>query len=631
MMSEKERVNILLVDDQPAKLLTYEAILKDLDENLVQANSAREAFDCLLKNDFALVLVDVCMPELDGYQLASMIRDHPRFEKTAIIFISAIYLTEFDRVRGYESGAVDYVPVPIVPEILQAKVKVFVELYRKTRELQRLNFELEDRVAQRTAELQASNKRLQESEERLRLASEAAEFGTYDFNVSSGTIYCSPQLKHLLRVDEDADLDLGKILDLVHQEDREGVRRCLLGQEGDSENRHHIEFRVPRTDGSICWLLNRGQTFHTPGPSSEPMLRIMGTVIDMTERKQTEERQTLLMAELDHRVKNILANISAIARLSSGRAVSVKQFVEALDARIQAVSRAHSMLRRDSWSGISLHDYLSELLSPFMESRGSNVTFDGDSVYLLPSVAQSLALVFHELATNAAKYGALSVPEGHVHISWLPVPAKGAGWIKLVWRESDGPPVQAPAEKGFGITVIREATYEFADDVEYRFDADGVLFALEGIIGQTNKPKRTAPQAQPRLENHAPVLDGRKYRVLVLEDEALVALRVKSDLETAGHTVVGLAKNVSQGLDLAQRENIDFALLDLCVGDDLSTPVAELLLREGIPFAFGTGYEDDIILPPHLRAVPRLTKPYASHSIAHFLDSVMSADAIPGE
>ena len=111
------------------------------------------------------------MPELDGFQLASMIRDHPRFEKTAIIFISAIYLSEIDRLRGHESGAVDYVPVPVLPEILRAKIKVFLELYRKTRDLERLNRELEDRVAERTAELEASNRRLQESEERLRLAS----------------------------------------------------------------------------------------------------------------------------------------------------------------------------------------------------------------------------------------------------------------------------------------------------------------------------------------------------------------------------------------------------------------------------------------------------------------------------
>src|SRR5579863_3985802 len=133
--SMTEKVNVLLVDDQPDKLLAYEVILHDLDENLVKTSSAREALQFLLKNDVAVVLIDVCMPELDGFQLAAMIREHPRFRKTAIIFISAIHLTDVDRLRGYEMGAVDYVPVPVVPEVLRAKVRVFAELFRKTREL----------------------------------------------------------------------------------------------------------------------------------------------------------------------------------------------------------------------------------------------------------------------------------------------------------------------------------------------------------------------------------------------------------------------------------------------------------------------------------------------------------------
>src|SRR6266851_10381254 len=127
-----DRVNILLVDDQPAKLLSYEVILRDLGENLVKAASARDALEQLLKKDIAVVLIDVCMPELDGFQLAAMIREHPRFQQTAIIFISAIHLTDVDRVRGYEMGAVDYVPVPVIPEVLRAKVRIFAELYRKT-------------------------------------------------------------------------------------------------------------------------------------------------------------------------------------------------------------------------------------------------------------------------------------------------------------------------------------------------------------------------------------------------------------------------------------------------------------------------------------------------------------------
>jgi signal transduction histidine kinase len=130
-----DRVNILLVDDQPAKLLAYESMLENLGENLIKASSGKEALEQLLKQDIALVLADISMPEMDGFELASTIRQHPRFHKTAIIFVSGVYLTDQDRLKGYRLGAVDYVSVPIIPEVLCAKVRIFVELHRKTRQL----------------------------------------------------------------------------------------------------------------------------------------------------------------------------------------------------------------------------------------------------------------------------------------------------------------------------------------------------------------------------------------------------------------------------------------------------------------------------------------------------------------
>src|SRR5207247_5277839 len=153
-MSEHEKVNILMVDDQPAKLLSYEVILSELGENLIKAGSGREALDHLLKTDIAVVLMDVSMPEIDGFELADIIRQHPRYQKTAIIFISAVHLTDLDQLKGYERGAVDYISVPVIPELLRAKVSVFAELYRKTQQLEGLNRELEQRVTDRTAALQ---------------------------------------------------------------------------------------------------------------------------------------------------------------------------------------------------------------------------------------------------------------------------------------------------------------------------------------------------------------------------------------------------------------------------------------------------------------------------------------------
>src|ERR1700730_14481423 len=152
-MGVHQQVNILMVDDQPAKLMSYEVMLGELGENLIKAQSGREALEILLKTDVAVVLMDVSMPELDGFELADMIRQHPRFQKLAIIFISAVHLTDLDRLKGYQRGAVDYISVPVIPELLRAKVAVFAELHRKTRQLESLNRDLERRVSERTEEL----------------------------------------------------------------------------------------------------------------------------------------------------------------------------------------------------------------------------------------------------------------------------------------------------------------------------------------------------------------------------------------------------------------------------------------------------------------------------------------------
>jgi signal transduction histidine kinase len=172
--ADQQSINILLVDDQPAKLLSYEAILGELGDNLIKASSAVEALEQLFRYDIAVILVDVCMPELDGFELAAMIRDHPRFQSISIIFVSAVQVTDLDLLRGYGLGGVDYVAVPIIPELLRAKVRVFTELFRKTRQLEKMNDELESRVAARTAELASANAELEQRvEERTREREEA--------------------------------------------------------------------------------------------------------------------------------------------------------------------------------------------------------------------------------------------------------------------------------------------------------------------------------------------------------------------------------------------------------------------------------------------------------------------------
>jgi len=188
-------VNILMVDDQPAKLLSYQAILQDLNENLIKAASGREALDQLLRNEIALVLLDVSMPDIDGFELANLIRQHPRYQNIAIIFISGVHLTDVDRIRAYQRGAVDYISVPVVPELLRAKVSVFAELYRKTRELETVNNELrlaEERLRRLTGRLM----QIQDGERR-RVARDVHDgLGQYLVGVKMGVDQLARRLSH---------------------------------------------------------------------------------------------------------------------------------------------------------------------------------------------------------------------------------------------------------------------------------------------------------------------------------------------------------------------------------------------------------------------------------------------------
>jgi PAS domain S-box-containing protein len=221
----QDKINILMVDDQPAKLLSYEVILAELGENLIKAHTASDALNILLKTDIAVVLMDVSMPDVDGFELADVIRQHPRFQKTAIIFISGVHLADSDKIQGYRSGAVDYISVPVIPEVLRAKVAIFVELHRKTRMLEKLNGELEQRVAERTEELQESEARFRTQANLLELASEAIIVRGLDgvirfWNAGAETLYGWSR-------EEAVGQDLHLLLKTVFPVSREDVGKAL--------------------------------------------------------------------------------------------------------------------------------------------------------------------------------------------------------------------------------------------------------------------------------------------------------------------------------------------------------------------------------------------------------------------
>jgi PAS domain S-box-containing protein len=311
-----DRVNILMVDDQPGKLLTYEAILSDLGESLIKASSAKEALEKLLKTDVAVVLMDVSMPEIDGFELAEIIRQHPRFQKTAIIFISAVHLTDLDRLKGYQHGAVDYLSVPIVPEVLRAKVKVFTELHRKNRQLERLNSQLEQRVAERTAELEQKavalhklNRELAQRNQELDAIVQTAPDIIFSRNPDGSRDYISGRFYEYTGAPPDTGKGFGW-LDYVHPDDREQSHQKWLHsvQSGDV---YDCDYRLRRADSQYRWFRARAVPLRD---SHGTIVKWYGTCSDIHDSKMLEQSIRENAIELERMVESRTA---ALRRLSN--------------------------------------------------------------------------------------------------------------------------------------------------------------------------------------------------------------------------------------------------------------------------------------------------------------------------
>jgi len=595
-----DKVNVLLVDDQPDKLLAYEVILHDLGENLVKAPSARDALQFLLKNDVAVVLVDVCMPELDGFQLAAMIREHPRFRKTAIIFISAIHLTDVDRLRGYEMGAVDYVPVPVVPEVLRAKVRVFAELFRKTRELEQLNSQLERHVAERTAELEASNSRLTQSEQGRSLALAAGQMGSWDWDVGADEWRWDEGQHRIFGVEpRKFKITADNIRALIHPDDRDALKKIAQGMAGGTRTQQ-TEFRVLRASGEIRWCIG---TAAASVDGAGKILRISGVTIDVTERKEAEERQDLLAREVDHRARNALAVIQSIIRLT--RAKNVDDYVEALEGRIKALACAHTLLSDSRWHGADLATLVAEELAPFR--TGNRTTFKGPDISLQPATAQALALALHELATNAAKHGALSSPTGRITLDWK---LQGDA-LTLHWVENGGPRIAQPSSRSFGLKVIiGSIEQQLGGKASFDWDTKGLRCKFSIPCSELTKSRALNHARNGSVVNGAVIGLDRTHepRVLLVEDEALVAMMIQETLVEFGFQVVGPVSTTSEALAAAQDKHLDAAVLDINLGDSLAYGVADILEKRGVPFVFVTGYDSESVESRFI-GIPILQKP----------------------
>jgi two-component sensor histidine kinase/DNA-binding response OmpR family regulator len=584
-MRPDEKVNILLVDDQPSKLLTYEVILRELGENLIKASSGKEALEYLLKNEIAVVLMDVCMPELDGFELASMIREHPRFQKIAMIFISAIHLAEIDHLRGYEMGAVDYVPVPVVPEVLRAKVRVFTDLYRKNRQLELLNAELERRVAERTAELEASTLRLMESEKRRSFALAAGNMGSWDWDLTDGKIVWDEGQHEIYGVVPGEFIATPEHLKvLIVPEDWEGLQRAMqdLLERGEA---HQAEFRVRRPDGEVRWCES---TAAATRDDTGRVVRVSGVTMDITQRKKAEERQALLAREVDHRAKNAMAIVQSIVRLT--KANSKADYVSIIDGRIKALSRAHVLLSNSRWQGADLGKLVNEELAPFRSTHADRIAVSGPEILLEPTKAQTLALALHELAANAAKYGALSSASGKLMVRWT----LEDDALVIQWHETAGPETHKPSVTGFGTKIITGSIErQLGGKTEFEWAPTGLRCTLRVPRGE--RLAAATPAASELRPASVPVRPVAARRVMIVEDEALVALVLADHLTEFGLSVVGPCASVAEATAAVEANDLDAAILDVNLGKELVYPVAELLAQRGVPFVFVTGYGPESI------------------------------------
>ena len=352
---------------------------------------------------------------------------------------------------------------------------------------------------------------------------------------------------------------------------------------------------------------------------------------DITERKRAEELQRLLISELNHRVKNTLATVQSIANQTARLAHSPADFADSFSGRIRALAYTHDLLTRNSWQGADMLALVQDqlLLGGTADSR---ISLSGPSVTLNTQSTLHLAMVLHELGTNARKYGSLSVPHGRLSVRWSVEPG-ATPTLKLTWEESGGPAVSLPGRTGFGATLIERSLSAHGGEARLRYRPSGVVCEITMLLLEQADWHRTLfaaswpsatlepiPEAPPALA----AVQGQ--RVLVIEDEPLIALDLTHILSDAGAIPVGPATTVEDALELMAATDFDAALLDANLGGKPVDALAAELTRLGTPFAFVTGYGRDW-LPTAFQGVPVVTKPLTGEIVVQTIARLLKAQA----
>ena len=343
------------------------------------------------------------------------------------------------------------------------------------------------------------------------------------------------------------------------------------------------------------------------------LLEIVFRLTDLAdaERQRANQRQELLIAELNHRVRNILGLIRGLISQSQAGVGSVEEFAEVVGGRVQALARAHDQITRHQWGPGALSDLIVAEAEAYLSSKAQRVRLTGAPTALAPEAFSILSLVIHELMTNSAKYGALCDQRGSVTIDWT---RDTKGDLIIDWREHDGPRVKPPTRRGFGSTIIEHSIpHDLSGEVALDYRPEGFRARIripgryvtsEGMAAVVSQPRRSdAPVRAPE-------------RMLVLEDNMIIALDLEDMLARLGVKEINVVSSVSQALEALADGPPPFAILDVNLGAETSFPVADALLAAGTPFAFGTGFGDSAAFPDRFREIPVLQKPYSAESVA---------------
>ena len=365
-----------------------------------------------------------------------------------------------------------------------------------------------------------------------------------------------------------------------------------------------LEFRIVRPTGEIRWCTAAAVASFDAGGK---VVRFSGVTTDITDRKEAESRQALLAREVDHRAKNTLAIVQAIVRMA--KRDSIDDYMKAVEGRIGALAQTHELLSQSKWEGADILRLVLDELAPYHSDGRQRVTAVGPSLVLAPEQAQLVAMAVHELATNAAKYGSLSIETGKVDMSW----SAFEGVLSLVWRESGGPKVTAPNKLGFGTKIISSLGGSHRGRTDFQWLPDGLTFTLE-----------------LRYQDHAPadnVLPVREKpgaaRLLLVEDELVVGIFMQELLEAIGYRSTEPIGRLSDALAAAERERFRGAVLDMNLNGEIVYPLAELLTAQKVPFIFVTGYAPRSV-DARFTAVPILQKPVLQDELAAILEQVLT-------